>query len=52
MSVAMQTIKENLAGQQYIASDEVATVIYLAEQLGKPVLTEGPAGGGKTDDGS
>ena len=49
MSVAMQTIKENLAGQQYIASDEVATVIYLAEQLGKPVLTEGPAGVGKTE---
>jgi MoxR-like ATPase len=49
MSEAMEKIKENLAAQQYIASDEIATVIYLAEQLGKPILTEGPAGVGKTE---
>ncbi|MBN1217798.1 MAG: MoxR family ATPase [Anaerolineae bacterium] len=49
MSEAMQKIKHNLAAQQYIASDEIATVIFLAEQLGKPVLTEGPAGVGKTE---
>jgi MoxR-like ATPase len=49
MSDAMQKVKENLADQQYIASDEIATVIYLAEQLGKPLLSEGPAGVGKTE---
>ncbi|MBN1993319.1 MAG: MoxR family ATPase [Anaerolineae bacterium] len=49
MSEARQTIKKNLANQQYIASDEIATVIFLADQLGKPVLTEGPAGVGKTE---
>jgi MoxR-like ATPase len=38
-----------LAEHQYIASDEIATVIYLAEKLGKPVLAEGPAGVGKTE---
>jgi MoxR-like ATPase len=49
MSEATQQIKENLACQQYIASDEIATVVYLAEQLGKPILSEGPAGVGKTE---
>jgi len=49
MSEATEKIKKDLAGQQYIASDEIATVVYLAEALGKPVLTEGPAGVGKTE---
>ena len=49
MTEAIERIKKNLAAQQYIASDEIATVIYLAEQLGKPILTEGPAGVGKTE---
>ncbi|MFN8421067.1 MAG: MoxR family ATPase [Anaerolineae bacterium] len=47
-----QTTKEvisSLAQQQYIASDEIATVLFLAEKLGKPVLSEGPAGVGKTE---
>src|SRR3954468_11927482 len=38
-----------LGQQQYIASDEIATVLFLAEKLGKPVLAEGPAGVGKTE---
>jgi MoxR-like ATPase len=49
MSEATEKIKAKLAEQQYIASDEIATVIYLAEQLGKPILCEGPAGVGKTE---
>jgi len=49
MSDATVKIKEQLASQQYIASDEITTVIYLAEQLGKPILSEGPAGVGKTE---
>jgi MoxR-like ATPase len=49
MTETIERIKEDLAAQQYIASDEVATVIYLADQLGKPILTEGPAGVGKTE---
>ena len=42
-------VKDGLRQQGYIASDEVATVLYLAQQLGKPVLAEGPAGVGKTE---
>jgi len=49
MSEATQKIKEELIAQQYIASDEIATVVYLAEHLGKPILSEGPAGVGKTE---
>jgi MoxR-like ATPase len=42
-------VKSALAAQQYIATDEIATVIFLADRLGKPVLVEGPAGVGKTE---
>ena len=42
-------VKTALAAQQYIATDEIATVIFLADKLGKPVLVEGPAGVGKTE---
>ncbi len=42
-------LKDTLKAQQYIASDEIATVLFLADKLGKPVLAEGPAGVGKTE---
>ncbi len=42
-------LKTALGTQQYIASDEIATIMYLSQQLGKPLLTEGPAGVGKTE---
>lgn len=42
-------IREALRQQQYIANDEIATTVYLSQQLGKPLLTEGPAGVGKTE---
>ena len=42
-------LKVALGEQQYIASDEIATIMYLSQQLGKPLLTEGPAGVGKTE---
>jgi len=44
-----EEVKIGLGRQQYIASDEIATIIYLSQQLGKPLLTEGPAGVGKTE---
>jgi MoxR-like ATPase len=44
-----QHLKSALAKQSYIASDEIATVVYLSQQLGKPILAEGPAGVGKTE---
>ncbi len=42
-------VSRALLGQQYIASDEISTVVFLAENMGKPVLAEGPAGVGKTE---
>jgi MoxR-like ATPase len=42
-------VKDLLAAQQYIATDEISTVVYLADKLGKPLLAEGPAGVGKTE---
>jgi MoxR-like ATPase len=46
---SVDEVRGALAEQQYIATDEIATVIYLAEKLGKPILAEGPAGVGKTE---
>src|SRR5512145_331101 len=43
------TVKSELSKQKYIASNEIATIVYLAQQLGKPLLAEGPAGVGKTE---
>jgi len=49
MAESVEAVKESLSQQQYIATTEIATVLYLAEQLGKPLLLEGPAGVGKTE---
>jgi len=43
------SLKTALSAQKYIASDEIVTILYLAQKLGKPLLTEGPAGVGKTE---
>ena len=44
-----QNVKNELSKQNYIASDEITTIVYLAQKLGKPLLAEGPAGVGKTE---
>ncbi len=33
----------------YLADDAIATTVFLADRLGKPLLIEGPAGTGKTE---
>ncbi len=38
-----------LAAQGYLPSREIATAVFLADRLEKPILVEGPAGVGKTD---
>lgn len=38
-----------LEGQDYLASERIATVAFLALKMHKPVLVEGPAGVGKTE---
>ncbi|MEH6822157.1 MAG: MoxR family ATPase, partial [Dietzia psychralcaliphila] len=40
---------ESLGAQGYLADRSTATVVYLADRLGKPLLIEGPAGVGKTE---
>lgn len=42
-------VRNRLGQQQYIASEEIGTVVYLAHSLCKPILAEGPAGVGKTE---
>ena len=45
---SVDDVKAQLAGAGYLASDAIATTVYLASELGKPLLIEGPAGVGKT----
>src|SRR6056297_193710 len=42
-------VQEQLAAAGYIASREIATVVFLATAAEKPILVEGPAGSGKTE---
>jgi MoxR-like ATPase len=42
-------VKEKLRVAGYLADDHLATIVYLADRLDKPVLCEGPAGVGKTE---
>jgi len=42
-------VRRGLGEAQYIASEEIGTVVFLAERLCKPILAEGPAGVGKTE---
>lgn len=46
---SIEEVRERLAEQKYICSKEIATVVFLADRLQKPILVEGPAGVGKTD---
>ncbi|MFZ4826762.1 MAG: AAA family ATPase [Phototrophicaceae bacterium] len=45
----VSAVKNALNKVGYLPSDEIATVMFLAEKLNKPLLTEGPAGVGKTE---
>lgn len=45
---SIDDVKVKLASAGYLASDAIATTVFLASELGKPLLVEGPAGVGKT----
>lgn len=49
MFTSVEHAIEELEKQKYIASRDIATTVYLALRLEKPVLVEGPAGVGKTE---
>jgi MoxR-like ATPase len=42
-------VRTKLAETGYLADDAIATTVFLADALGKPLLVEGPAGTGKTE---
>jgi len=44
-----QDVRERLGRTGYLADDAIATTVFLADALGKPLLVEGPAGTGKTE---
>ena len=45
---SVQAVRDGLKEVNYLADDGIASVAFLADRLGKPVLIEGPAGTGKT----
>ncbi|HET6503452.1 MAG TPA: MoxR family ATPase [Amycolatopsis sp.] len=46
---SVDEVSARLAESGYLASNAVATTVFLADRLGKPLLVEGPAGVGKTE---
>ncbi|MEU0284138.1 MoxR family ATPase [Streptomyces sp. NPDC006147] len=49
MFTSVDDVSARLAETGYLASPAVATTVFLAARLGKPLLVEGPAGVGKTE---
>ena len=49
MSDQISEILEGLEAQSYVADVAIATSVYLAQALGRPLLVEGRAGVGKTE---
>jgi MoxR-like ATPase len=46
---SIEDVREKLTKQNYVSNKRLATVVFLATRLNKPVLIEGPAGVGKTE---
>jgi MoxR-like ATPase len=49
MFKSVEDVIQQLSDQEYICDKQIGTVVFLAQQLDKPVLIEGPAGVGKTE---
>jgi MoxR-like ATPase len=49
MLEAIEELKTRLGENGYLTDDNLASTLYLAEKLEKPLLLEGPAGVGKTE---
>ena len=45
----IEAVQETLAGQGYVCGRPLATVVFLALRLGRPLFLEGEAGTGKTE---
>jgi MoxR-like ATPase len=46
---SVESVQSELSKRGYICDANIATVVFLAQRLEKPVLVEGPAGVGKTE---
>ena len=46
---SVSDVRERLGAAGYLTDDAIATTVFLADRLGKPLLIEGPAGVGKTE---
>ena len=42
-------VTRRLSAAGYLPDHQIATTVFLADRLGKPLLVEGPAGVGKTE---
>ena len=49
LAESVDSLRENFETHRYICSTQIATAVYLAFHLRKPVLIEGPPGVGKTE---
>jgi MoxR-like ATPase len=49
MFQSVEEVQQRFRQARYIASRRIATVVYLAERMNRPILIEGPAGVGKTE---
>lgn len=48
MNAAIREMQEGMERHGYIAEHSIATAVYLAKEMRKPLLIEGDAGVGKT----
>ena len=48
-TASIEAVEKSLASAGYIASRQIATAVFLAQRIEKPILVEGPAGVGKTE---
>jgi MoxR-like ATPase len=46
---SVEDVRTRLEAAGYLTDESIATVVFLADKLGKPLLVEGPAGTGKTE---
>jgi len=46
---SVEDVQARLEAAGYLTDESIATIVFLADRLGKPLLVEGPAGTGKTE---
>jgi MoxR-like ATPase len=49
LNVDIQSLQRAMEGFGYVADEAIATAVFLAREMRKPLLIEGEAGGGKTE---